>query len=688
MPFWIRKIICLLLPCLLPCAAWAVPADTLRVGVVDSMLYVDEVVVSGMRSRPEVMPVQTLAGERLAKLNAHSVADALRYFSGVQLKDYGGVGGLKTINVRSLGSQHTGVFYDGIEIGNAQNGIVDLGRFSLDNMEAVSLYNGQKSAIFQPARDFATASAIYLRARTPVFSGGKNYNIKATFKTGSFGLANPSVLWEQRISKNVTSSFTADYLYSNGRYKFKWKKNNAVDPAAEGYVLKRTRHNGDIGALRVEHALTGQMRKGEWRTRVYSYLSERGYPGSIRRGDPDVVEHRDRQWDKNIFVQASVRQSVTDFYTTQLAAKFAYDHMRYRPDPNSYSSTEKKYIDKQFYVSSANMFGILPWWSANLSVDFQWEDMDSSLERFTYPTRYTVWAAAATSVSLGGLKAQASLLATIVDEDSEVEKETQNSWMRWSPSVVLSWQPWKREQFHLRAFYKRTFRLPTFNELYCVTTSGTKSVLRPETATQYDLGVTYSRGFDGATLYLVEAQADAYYNEVKDKIVANPGGQASRFTMQNIPLVKITGVDASVKAAARFGRDLRIDARLNYTWQQALDHSYPELEFDGSHDPRYKGQIGYVPRHSGSAVLSASFRRWDLNYSYVYTGKRYTESSNETEVGKWYTHDLSLARSLDWGGTLLRLTCEVNNLFDRQYEIIDCYPMPGINFKVIVSVAF
>ena len=88
-------------------------------------------------------------------LNSHSVADAVRYFAGVQLKDYGGVGGLKTIDVRGMGTQHVGVFYDGIQLGNAQNGIVDLGKFSLDDMEIISLYNGQKSNIFQSAKDYA-----------------------------------------------------------------------------------------------------------------------------------------------------------------------------------------------------------------------------------------------------------------------------------------------------------------------------------------------------------------------------------------------------------------------------------------------------------------------------------------------------------------------------------------------------
>lgn len=47
------------------------------------------------RKQSEVIPVQVLSGEELQKLNSNSVADALRYFSGVQIKDYGGVGVLK-----------------------------------------------------------------------------------------------------------------------------------------------------------------------------------------------------------------------------------------------------------------------------------------------------------------------------------------------------------------------------------------------------------------------------------------------------------------------------------------------------------------------------------------------------------------------------------------------------------------
>ena len=146
--------------------------DTLRI------YHIDEVTITSSKvSSKEIIPVQIMEGKQLEKLSVHSVADAIRYFSGVQIKDFGGIGGLKTVNIRSMGTNHVGIFYDGIELGNAQNGQIDLGRFSLDNMEAVSLYNGQRSAIFQSAKDFGSAGTVYLQSRIPRFNGNKQYNI-------------------------------------------------------------------------------------------------------------------------------------------------------------------------------------------------------------------------------------------------------------------------------------------------------------------------------------------------------------------------------------------------------------------------------------------------------------------------------------------------------------------------------
>lgn len=212
--------------------------------------YIETVTVQGRRSVPSIIPAQTLSGAELEKLSANSVADAIRYFSGVQIKDYGGIGGLKTVNIRSMGSQHVGVFYDGIQLGNAQNGQIDLGRFSLDNMEAVSVYNGQKSSFLQTAKDYASAGTIYMRTRKPRFEDNKKNNLDVGFKTGSFGTANPSVLWEHRFGDRLTGSVSAEYLYTTGRYKFSYTRR-------DGYDTTEVRRNGDVSALRAEAALFG-----------------------------------------------------------------------------------------------------------------------------------------------------------------------------------------------------------------------------------------------------------------------------------------------------------------------------------------------------------------------------------------------------------------------------------------------
>jgi outer membrane cobalamin receptor len=254
--------------------SFTIAATSFAQSVLDSTQILNEVVVTGDRYR-EVIPSQRLAGEKLEALSSFSVADAIRYFSGVQIKDYGGIGGLKTVDIRSMGTNHLGVFYDGIQLGNAQNGQIDLGKFSLDNIEEISLYNGQKSEIFQSAKDFGSAGTIYLRTRQPRFSNNKKTNLISYFRTGSFDLVNPSVLWEQRIGgdgkdieHNLIASLNAEYIYSSGKYPFRYKK---VTP--DGTIAWDTtaiRQNGDINSLRLEGGLNGYTStNGYWKAKVY-----------------------------------------------------------------------------------------------------------------------------------------------------------------------------------------------------------------------------------------------------------------------------------------------------------------------------------------------------------------------------------------------------------------------------------
>ena len=638
----------------------------------DSTEVLNESVVTAFRQPEKIIPAQTLQGEKLERMNALSVADAIRYFSGVQIKDYGGIGGLKTINVRSMGTHHVGVFYDGIQLGNAQNGQIDLGKYSLENMESVTLYNGQKGTAVQSAKDYASASAVYLQSRTPVFVGRERTHLKATLAGGSFVTVNPSFLWEQKMGSKVSNAVSAEYLYTTGKYKFTYRR-------LDGYDTTAVRQNGDVRAIRVEDGLYGQIPDGNWRVKFYFYDSERGYPGAFVREEPGKFRHEDRQWDTDFFVQGRLYKEFGDYHLNA-SFKYACNYLHYLSDPRLDVSTmyvDNHYLQQEAYASFAQSYDIFSWWDVDLAADWQYNTLNADLVNFVYPSRHTLLTALSTSMRWTHLKLQGSLLYTFVDDQAREAGAAAASRDEWTPTVVLQYIPFAGKNLSLRAFYKRIFRMPTLNDLY-YTFIGNK-YLKPEFATQYNVGLTWDKSWPRGILRTLGATVDAYYNAIENKIIATPASNQFQWTMVNLGLVHIRGIDAAITSALSLG-PVDANLRLTYTYQKAQDVTDPT-------SPWYGGQIPYIPWHSGSVVTGFDYGHWHLNYSFIYTGERYESVANipENHAQPWYTSDLSLARSFPLGSHELRGTLEVNNLFNQQYEVVQCYPMPGTNFRLILS---
>ncbi|MDR2469429.1 MAG: TonB-dependent receptor [Tannerella sp.] len=655
---------------------------------IDSIHQLEEVTVVANRHRyREVIPSQQLSGEKLEALSSFSVADAIRYFSGVQIKDYGGVGGLKTVDVRSMGSNHLGVFYDGIQLGNAQNGQIDLGKFSLDNIEEISLYNGQKSEIFQSAKDFGSAGTIYLRTRRPRFAAGKNSNVVAFFRTGSFDLANPSVLWERKINSNAALSLNAEYIRSSGKYPFRYRK--VLPDKTVAWDTTAVRQNGDIHSLRLEGGANGFFEQGKWHVKTYFYDSEKGIPGAIVN---NVWKRSQRQWDRNFFVQGEWLKT-QGRASLQAKLKYANDRMRYLNPDTTLMYIDNAFRQQEIYASLAGKYALLPNWDVNLSADYQWNTLDASLQDFVHPARHTALVALATAIEWKRLKAQASLLGTFVAErvkralPDSPQPGKPDSKREYTPAVFLSYQPFAEDvagsPLRLRAFYKRIFRMPTFNDLYY--TDVGNIALRPEYTAQYNLGFQYT--VKTQTFESLQIRADAYYNEVTDKIIAVPKGNGQyRWMMMNIGYVEIRGVDVSASAETLLTASLRIHIGLNYTFQRAQDFSDP-----ADNDPEagtYGGQIAYIPWHNGSAIVNMHWKTWDMNYSFIYVGERYHNSSNirENREQPWYTHDLTLGKAFKFKKVKGKLSAEVNNLLNQYYDVVLNYPMPGRNYRIILKV--
>lgn len=633
--------------------------------------HIQEVVVTSRLISRETIPSQTLGGEELKKLNSLSVADALRYFSGLQLKDYGGVGGIKTVNIRSMGTNHLGIFYDGIELGNAQNGQIDLGQFSLDNVEEISLYNGQRSAIFQPASDFGNAGSVYIRTKAPRFMMGRRYNLLVRAKYGSSDTFRFSSLWEQKLSEHISSSLSTGVLTSSGRYKFRYRR--VTEDNTVAYDTTAVRHNGDIWAFRIEENVRGGIADGYWNVKAYTYHSERGIPGAIVN---NVWRRGERQWDHNTFGQAVFQKSFGDKFSTKALAKYAYYVTRYVNNDETQIHVDNTYRQQEMYFSTSNVYEILSKWSVSMSYDFKWNKLNANMVDFAFPHRYSNFVSLATALTLSRIQAQASLVEQVV-KDHVKYGASSSSRSTLTPAFFVNVYPFESKLLAVRVFAKKSFRMPTFNDLYYADMGNSK--LNPESALQYDLGFVLNKDWKQGIVDHFRLQVDGYYNTVHDKIVAYPKGQQFRWTMLNLGKVHIKGVDAMAEVGLEPAKDWKVTARLQYTYQNARDVTDPNTSY-------YKDQIPYIPWHSGSAILGLSWREWDLSYSFIYSGERYSQQENilYNHLQPWYTHDMSVVyHARRWSARL-----DVNNIFSQDYDVILNYPMPKRNYMLTLEYNF
>lgn len=636
----------------------------------DSTKHIREVVVKSRMKFAETTPQQTLKTEQLERLGNHNVADALRFFSGIQVKDYGGIGGMKTVNIRSLGSEHLGISYDGIQLGNAQNGQIDLGQFSLDNMEEVSLYNGQRNSILQTATDFGSAALVMIRSRRPVFDNGKTYNLQIKGKASSYDTYRLSALYEQRISPWLITSISAEALSATGNYKFRYR--------TAAYDTTATRRNSDIEALRAEANAYLSTPSGVYGTlKIYTYHAERGIPGAIAS---NVWARGERQWDNNSFVQGTLQKSFGNRLTSRLVAKYAYYDTRYLNNDTTKMLIDNNYKQQELFISLSNVYELMKNWSISLSYDFKWNKLNSDIHGFVYPHRLSNLVSLATAIDLGRVKIQGSVLATFIDDNTRIGTAPEGV-SKVTPAVFVSWTPAEDCPLSLRAFAKKSFRMPTFNDLYYVDVGNAK--LKPETAIQYNIGAAYSKTWSNSMLTMLRLQADAYYNTVTDKIMAFPKGTQFRWTMMNLGKVHISGIDATAEASLSPTPPLTIGARLQYTWQRAIDVTSSNTSY-------YKDQLPYTPEHSGSAMITVAYGNTELNYSLLYSGERYSQQENieRNRMDAWHTSDIALTHKIRIKGSQLSISAEVNNLFNKDYDVVKNFPMPLRSYSVALKYCF
>ncbi|MDE6556450.1 MAG: TonB-dependent receptor [Duncaniella sp.] len=613
-------------------------------------------------------PVQTISKERMRVLGVTDMADAVRRFAGATVKDYGGIGGLKTVSVRNMGASHTAVSYDGVAMTNTQGGQIDIGRLSLDNVATLSLAIGAEPDMLRSARLHASAAVLSITTARPDFMAGRSTSVNLGIKGGAWATINPSIRIGQKIGNGV-AWVDGNFLTSKGDYPFTIVNGSQT--------LKEKRVNSAIKSVHTEanYSLDTSL-DGTLYLKAYYFWSMRGLPGAVTLYNPVSTE---RLLDRNFFAQARYRFSPAEKWMVEASGKYSYgfnlDHER-GPEyvDGVYQSIHRQ---REYYVTASATFNPIRELTIALAQDGAIGTLTSTLSSCPFPKRYTSVSALSGRWRKGILTANATLTATLIKEHVKTGNAPEDI-SRLNPSVSVSVRPLQDRQFFLRAMYKRTFRAPSFTDLY-YDRMGNRS-LKPEDADEFNVGVTWTGSLFEAMDFLT-VTADAYANKVTDKIVAFPSTYAWR--MVNFGKTDISGIDVTLLTTIRLHSLLSMTISGAYSYQRAIDVTDPTAK-------NYRDQLPYTPRNSGNCGVTLSSPWVTLGYSLIGVGKRYYMSQNipQNEIDGYVEQSVTLTREFAFRLFRMTLQAEVINLANTQYDVIKFYPMPGRSWRLTASFKF
>ncbi len=616
-----------------------------------------------------VQPAEMLMRKELDKLSSNSVADAVRQLPSVMLKDYGGIGGLKTISVRSLGAEHTGVQLDGIKISDTQTGQIDLGRFSLDNVERIELMQGNPENECSPAKAFASASVLNIVTRSQEFSSmQKPVEARASTQFGSFGFFGVSLAGRLKLAENIVAAANAERQTADGRYDYVFLDGSQrVDLRRQNADVQSTRIEADVGAEFSEASkLTAKL---------YHYTAERGLPNAAIIGN--FENSRQRLWNRDVFAQTAFETNWSESFRTAFRGKVSENYLRFQ-DPNSLreGGIDDNYTQRELYASLAAAYKPVSMLTLNLASDIAYNTLRATLFEFSQPQRWSWLTVVGAKAAFQNVNIEANVLATLIRETTASGLAAKPR-EELTPTVAVGYKPFSDLGFRLRASYKSIFRMPTFNDLYYTRVGNVN--LRPERVQQFNLGAGYE--VQGGAVRYAAIRIDVFRSSVRDKILAIPR-DAFNWSMQNLSVVETNGVDVHLEATLKKIAIADISFSANYTYQTALEKTPESLVFGQ--------QIAYTPFETASGVASISFEQFSFSWILNYVGYRYQlgENIRANLMPSYLLNDLTARVEQPIAGVALALKMELNNLFDIQYDVIRSFPMPGRNARVSLTLTY
>ncbi|NJD22312.1 MAG: TonB-dependent receptor [Melioribacter sp.] len=619
-------------------------------------LTFSEVVITATRNEALVTSIsvatEVLTTAKLAESNAKNVGEALSSIGGSLIKSYGALGSLESISLRGSTDSQVLVLIDGQRLNNAQQASVDMSTIPIDLIERIEVVKGGHAALYGSD---AVGGVINIITKSMAKKNLLNYRANGTF--GSFSTR----VYDASVGQGIGNfDYFASYnrTQSDGNFEYvnkKGIKTNLInaDTKSDNIFLK-------AGYSFYDHSRLSAFHKYR--------ESNNGSPGSVDY--PNLTARN-----KIINNHTSLTYEGLTFgpFAFNLNTYLMKDEHFYI-NPEAYGGIEVSMYNSQALgallqvFTDLNEYGLLSY-----GYEFRQDDLQSKrlVKDIEIPfignhlrNVHSFYFQNDWSYNVDQLWKLTVVPAVRLDSYPESGIGSQ-----FSPKVGITLSRNDEWRGSIRGNIGRVFRAPTYNDLYWPEDTWTvgNPNLRPEK------GITYDFGFIAQFVTMGSWSIEATYFASKLEDLILWASTTAKWTPTNVAKASITGIESKITWRG-FDNVLKIQG--SYTYMSAKDDS-ENLTTSGKY-------LIYRPKDKFDFLFNINYGIASLNLFYDYVGKRFHDADNKIEMDSYSLINANIGLTPNLFGVNFNFRLEVNNLGDKELQIIKGSPVPGreIRFSV------
>ncbi len=581
--------------------------------------------------------------EALQSAAGSTVADLLERSSGLFIRDQGADGALKTATIRGTSSEQVLVLMDGTRMNSFENGLVNLSYVPLNDVERIEVVHGGSSALYGAD---ALGGVINIITR----QAGAGLAIRTEAAAGSYGYQRMLAEGQSRLGG---LGLLAGYSAERGRNDFPV---SGTDPLLSPEAFPN-RSNADFARrqLYLHGNITPDLQSGIIFS-AHLVSASLGVPGPVtstsdaRQGDDDLhfsLNYTDLHIrDAELTIRNSFHYMLESYDDPGFLYRTFYKNLHVAVNPQATITLAQ---GERIIVGAEYAHGTLH--SADFSSMVQRDQKSfyiSNESQFTFER---------------ALFDRLSLFQTVrYDDISDVGYAVTP---RFGANVRIARSPETR----LHTSFGQNFRAPTFNDLYYPGFSNPS--LKPELSTSFDAGVTLSL----PPFPRQSVDVTYYYLTTENRILLD-----AAFVPHNIGRVISRGIEVTCGASIF---DNALDVGLSYTLTDARKKN---SDYPG--DSTYNKQVPYMPRDILNLSASGHLGPLTLSFNHNFVARRFLTPDDASALPLYHLTNVIASIRQQVGSWDMTVRGEVNNVFDRRYEVFQFYPMPGRNFRLTVGVGY